>query len=65
MPIQSCSSGGKPGFKFGRSGKCFTYTSGNAASRSRARARAARQGRAIEANKLFNEILNELKDGRC
>lgn len=49
MPVQSCQKDGKPGFKWGRQGACFTYTPGNTASRNRARAKAARQGRAIKA----------------
>lgn len=43
MPIKTCTSKGKSGFKFGDAGKCFTGKSG--------RSRAARQGRAIEASK--------------
>ncbi len=42
MPIMSCTSKGKRGKKFGRRGKCFTGP--------RARASAARQGRAIKAS---------------
>jgi hypothetical protein len=49
MPIQSCKANGKPGFKFGKSGKCYTYTSGNVQSRAKARAKAEEQGRAIKA----------------
>lgn len=43
MPIQKCSSGGKSGYKYGETGKCYTGKG--------ARAKAARQGRAIEASK--------------
>jgi len=49
MPIQSCQANSRPGFKFGPSGKCFTYRSGDSSGRAQARARAAAQGRAIEA----------------
>ena len=47
MPIQSCTKDGKQGFKWGRTGKCYTYSS--EASRKRAIERARKQGRAIEA----------------
>lgn len=48
MPIMSCRSNGKPGYKYGESGHCYTYTPGNEQSRKQARSRAAKQGRAIE-----------------
>lgn len=50
MPIKRCQKDGKPGFKFGTSGKCFTYTAGNAASRERAKKKAQAQERAIRAS---------------
>lgn len=43
MPVQRCQKGGKTGWKWGRSGKCYLGTSG--------KSKAARQGRAIEASK--------------
>lgn len=49
MPVQTCQANNKPGFKFGPSGKCFTYSSNSETGRERARARAEAQGRAIEA----------------
>ncbi len=49
MPVVICQLENKSGFKWGQSGACFTYTAGNEAARKRARSRAARQGRAIEA----------------
>lgn len=51
MPIKRCKSNGKLGFKFGDTGKCFTYTTGDKSSRERARRQAEAQGRAIKANK--------------
>lgn len=44
MPIQSCTINNKPGFKYGESGACYPYTSGNASSRARARNKARNQG---------------------
>jgi len=51
MPVQACQSGGKPGYKWGSRGKCYTYNPNSAASRQQARAKAAKQGRAVEANR--------------
>jgi hypothetical protein len=44
MPVGECSSNGKPGFKWGDSGKCYTYTEGDATSKARARKKAEAQG---------------------
>ncbi len=43
MPVERCTENGQSGFRWGREGKCFTGEG--------ARARAERQGRAIEAAK--------------
>jgi len=51
MPIMPCSKDGKPGYKYGKDGKCYVYTSGNEASRKRAKKRAINQGVAIEASR--------------
>lgn len=50
MPVMKCSSGGKPGYKWGKSGKCYTYTPGDKKSRERAKAKAKQQARAIYAS---------------
>lgn len=49
MPINSCSSNGKPGFKWGDSGKCYTYTEGNESSKNEARKKAESQAAAAYA----------------
>jgi hypothetical protein len=51
MPVQPCQRDGKPGFKWGQGGRCYTYTSDDKASRTRARRAAEAQGRAIQASK--------------
>jgi len=51
VPVISCQKGGKSGFKYGRGGKCYTYTAGNERSRKAAIARAQKQGRAIAISK--------------
>lgn len=44
MPVKQCSKNKKKGFKYGDSGKCYTGTG--------ARARARKQGRAVQASKM-------------
>lgn len=51
MPVMGCQQDGRPGFKWGDQGQCYTYTPGNEDERDAAREAALRQGRAIEANK--------------
>jgi hypothetical protein len=51
MPIKRCQLNGKPGYRWGTTGTCYTYTPGNEADRGRAVKRAEQQGRAIEASK--------------
>lgn len=47
MPVMSCSSDGKSGYKYGESGHCYTHD-GSEKSKKIARNKAAKQGRAIE-----------------
>ena len=47
MPIERATKDGKPGFRFGKSGKIYTYTPGDKESRERARKKAEKQGRAV------------------
>jgi hypothetical protein len=51
MPLKKCQKNNKPGYKWGKSGKCYTYTANNEKSRKAAKIRAKKQGRAIEASK--------------
>lgn len=44
MPVESCSFDGKPGFRWGNQGKCYTYTAGNESSMQNARRSAQKQG---------------------
>lgn len=50
MPIMKCQKNGKPGYKWGASGKCYTYTRGNEQSRKKARQKVLKQMRAIQRN---------------
>jgi len=47
MPVQLCEKDGKPGYKWGETGKCYTYTVGNESERREAKRRANIQGYAI------------------
>ena len=49
MPVERVTVGGQPGYRWGQSGKIYTYTAGSAASRARAYAAATRQGQAARA----------------
>ena len=51
MPLKRCSSKGKPGFKWGDSGKCYVYNPNDPTSKEDAKNEALRQGRAIESSK--------------
>jgi hypothetical protein len=50
MPVKRTTKDGRPAYKWGDSGKAYTYTPGNAKSRRRARRKAERQGRAARAS---------------
>jgi len=47
MPVNSCSDNGKPGYKWGDAGKCYTYAPGNNKSKTAAKRKALAQGIAI------------------
>lgn len=67
MPVQTCQKDGEPGYRWGESGKCYTYTSGDDDGRAEARRKAEAQGAAIRASgwrekaaKLEPEIEREI-----
>jgi hypothetical protein len=49
MPVQPCQEEDRPGFRWGESGKCYTYEPGNERARLRARLKAEAQGEAVKA----------------
>lgn len=55
MPLKNCSDGGKPGYKWGDAGHCYTYTKDNPASQKSAKKKAIRQGIAIEGPDKFKK----------
>lgn len=59
MPVQSCSDGDKPGFKWGDSGKCYTYVPSNEKSKGQAKRRAYLQGIAIGEYPIKKDLLED------
>lgn len=49
MPVMRCTREGKPGYRYGQSGHCYTYKTGDEAGRKRAKQKAIIQGTAIAA----------------
>jgi len=47
MPLMKCKKDDKPGWKYGDSGACYTYTTGNEKSEAAAKLKAIKQGIAI------------------
>ncbi len=47
MPLNECQDNGKPGYKWGDEGKCYTYDPNNTKSRNEAKRKAITQGIAI------------------
>lgn len=47
MPVNNCSDNGKPGYKWGDEGKCYTYNSSSESSKASAKKKAIAQGLAI------------------
>lgn len=50
MPVHRTSKDGKPAYQWGDQGAKYTYTPGDAASRERAKQKAAKQGQAAHAH---------------
>lgn len=64
MPIERVVKDGKPGYRWGKNGKTYTYTPGDEEGRKRAKSKAEKQGRAIEATKNEIEtVVNETISG--
>lgn len=53
MPVQTCETNGKQGFKWGSAGKCYTHD-GSDAGKKAAKAKAVKQGLAAGGGKLFS-----------
>ncbi len=59
MPINTCRSDGKPGYKYGNSGKCYTYTPNDDASKLAAKKKAIKQGLVIEGPEKFKREMSK------
>jgi hypothetical protein len=57
MPVKECQDNGKPGYKYGDSGKCYSYTPNNEGSRRNAKKSAIIQGIAIGEYSEVGEII--------
>lgn len=44
MPVRKCSKGGKPGYRWGQAGECFTYNRNSDTEEAAAMARAEAEG---------------------
>jgi hypothetical protein len=66
MPTHPCEKDGKPGWQWGNSGKCYTYTRGDKEGRKRAKKKADAQGAAVHSTGWREgkgeEIMTEEKD---
>jgi hypothetical protein len=56
IPVQACTREGKPGYKYGQAGHCYTYTRGDEKARKRAKQQAYIQGAAIESHTGEDEL---------
>lgn len=63
MPLKRCETGGKPGYKWGDDGKCYTYTAGDDSGRRKARRAALAQGVAIGDVKSTAKAGDETESG--
>lgn len=61
MPIMGCQSNGRPGYKWGKSGKCYTYNPGSETSRKRAKQKAILQGVAIKKSGYRGDAIHDEK----
>lgn len=57
MPLKTCKQDGRPGYKWGDKGACYTYTPGNKAAQSAAKQKAIKQGIAIEGPDKFKKTM--------
>ena len=62
MPVHSCQEDGKPGWKYGDSGKCYTYNQGDEEDSKRAHKQAEKQASAIDSTGwVEKDIKSELE----
>lgn len=61
MPVNNCSKNGKPGFKWGKEGTCYTYNQGNEKQKKNARQKAINQGIASGDIDAVKQVVEDLK----
>ena len=62
MPVNSCNENGKPGYRWGNSGKCYVYSPGSEVARKKAKQRAYLQGAAATGGTMKEKELEEMKE---
>ena len=55
MPVKACSEKGLNGWKWGDSGKCYTYPTGNTTASGKAKQKAFLQGAAMTGGKMTED----------
>jgi len=61
MPVMSCNENNRPGYKYGASGKCYTYNSGDKKGAARAKLNAYKQGMAITGGTMKEKDSTEME----
>lgn len=62
MPLKKCSANGRPGYKWGDSGKCYTYSPGDKVGMGKAKQKAHIQGSTYEQNQKPSYISHNIAD---
>ena len=61
MPVMSCNENNRPGYKYGASGKCYTYNTGDKKGAARAKLNAYKQGIAITGGTMKEKDSTEME----
>lgn len=51
MPVQPCREDGRPGYKWGKEGRCYTYVVNKPGAKERAKEKAIKQGLVIKSKR--------------
>lgn len=62
VPVQKCSNNGRPGYKWGNSGTCYTYNANDTTSQAAARKKASMQGAAARVS-MYRKIIQSFLPG--
>jgi len=61
MPVMSCNENNRSGYKYGASGKCYTYNTGDKKGAARAKLNAYKQGIAITGGTMKEKDSTEME----